>query len=161
MAHNKVDVTQPSSVELRLSRVFAAPSSLCFDAWTKPELLQRWYGPQGWQLVVCEIDLRVGGAWRFVSQQPSGRQIGQHGVFREVAAGQRIVQTEEWEDWNPGEVIVTTRFEELGGTTRVTTSMQFPSEEVRDLLVKAGMTDGYGEAGDKLELLLSGAANAG
>ena len=155
MTQSRVDVTQPSSSELSLSRVFAAPSGLVFDAWTQPELLRRWYGPAGWQLVVCEIDLRVGGAWRFVSRQPGGREIGQHGVFRELSPGRRIVQTESWEDWNPGEVIVTTTFEEQAGGTRVTTSMRFPSAEVRDMLIKSGMADGYGEAADKLDALLS------
>lgn len=157
MASSRVDVTQPSSSELALSRVFAAPPALVFDAWTKPELLRRWYGPDGWALVTCEIDLRVGGAWRFVSRQPNGREVGQHGVFRELELGRRIVQTESWEDWNPGEVLVTTTFEAQASGTRVTTSMRFPSPEVRDLLVKSGMADGYGQAGDKLDQLLAAA----
>jgi uncharacterized protein YndB with AHSA1/START domain len=155
MKHSRVDVTQPSSSELSLSRVFAAPSRLVFEAWTQPELLRRWYGPTGWQLVVCELDLRVGGAWRFVSRQPGGREIGQHGVFRELLPGRRIVQTESWEDWNPGEVLVTTTFEEQADGTRVTTVMRFPSPEVRDMLIKSGMADGYGEAADKLDGLLA------
>ena len=150
-----VDVTQPSPSELQFSRLFAAPPALVFDAWTRPELLRRWYGPSGWSLVVCELDLRVGGAWRFVSRQPDGREIGQHGVFREVLPGQRLVQTENWEDWNPGEVLVTTTFEPSSAGTRVTTSMRFPSREVRDLLVKSGMGDGYGQAADKLDQLLT------
>jgi uncharacterized protein YndB with AHSA1/START domain len=153
-ARGSVDVTQPSPSELSFSRIFAAPPALVFEAWTSPELLRRWYGPSGWSLVVCELDLRVGGAWRFVSRQPDGREIGQYGVIRELSPGKRIVQTENWEDWNPGEVLVTTTFEPSGAGTRVTTSMRFPSPEVRDMLVQSGMGDGYGQAADKLDELL-------
>ncbi len=155
MPIGSVDVTRPSPCELALSRVFAAPSALVFDAWTKPELLRRWYGPSGWQLVVCEVDLRVGGAWRFVSRQPTGREVGQHGVYRELSAGRRIVNTESWEDWNPGEVLVTTTFEEGAAGTKVTTLMCFPTREVRDMLIQSGMGDGHGEACDRLDEVLS------
>src|SRR5688500_8659939 len=97
-----VEATPPSGSELSLGRVFEAPRELVFAAWTRPDLLKRWYGPRGWSLVVCEIDLREGGAWRYVTRQPSGREVGQHGVYREIIMGQRIVHTEAWEDWNPG-----------------------------------------------------------
>lgn len=76
---SKLDITLPSDRELVATRSFDAPRELVFEAWTSPGLLRRWYGPRGWSLVVCEIDLRVGGAWRFVSRKPDGREVGQRG----------------------------------------------------------------------------------
>ena len=134
-----------------MTRVFNAPRHLVFDALTKPELIRRWYGPVGWSLVVCEIDLRVDGAWRFVSRRPDGKQIGQRGVYREIVAPERLVNTESWEDWNPGELLVTTVLVEDAGTTTLTVTSVFPSQEVRDMLIKSGMTSGAAETYDKLE----------
>lgn len=150
-----VHVTTPTERELVLTRVFNAPSRLVFDALTKPELLKRWYGPRGWSLVVCEIDLRVGGAWRFVGRQPNGKEVGQRGVYREIAVPNRFVNTESWEDWNPGEVLVTTVLVEQNGKTTLTNTMLFPSREVRDMLMKAGMTNGADESYDKLAEVLA------
>ncbi len=155
----KLLVTTPTDRELVMSRVFNAPRSLVFDALTKPELLKCWYGPSGWSLTVCEIDLRVGGAWRFVSRRPDGKEIGQLGVYREVAPPERIVNTESWEDWNPGELLVTTVLSEQDGKTVFTSTSLFPSQEVRDMLIKAGMTSGAVETFDKLEELLASVAS--
>jgi uncharacterized protein YndB with AHSA1/START domain len=94
-------VTTPSDREVVMTRVFNAPRNLVFDALTRPDLLKRWYGPVGWSLVACEIDLRVGGGWRFVTRRPDGREIGQRGVYREIVPPERLVNTESWEDWNP------------------------------------------------------------
>ena len=91
-----LQVTTPTDREIVMTRVFDAPRHLVFDALTKPELLARWYGPRGWTLVVCEIDLRVGGAWRFVPRRPDGKEIGQRGVYREIVRPERIVHTESW-----------------------------------------------------------------
>jgi uncharacterized protein YndB with AHSA1/START domain len=143
-------VTTPSDREIAMTRVFDAPRNLVFDALTKPELLQRWYGPRGWSLVVCEIDLRVGGAWRFVTRRPDGKEVGQRGVYREIVRPERLVNTESWEDWNPGEVLVTAVLVEQGGQTTLTNTLLFPSQEVRDALVKSGMTNGAAETYDKL-----------
>lgn len=150
-----LNVTTPTDRELVMTRVFNAPRSLVFDALTKPELLRRWYGPSGWSLVVCEIDLRVEGAWRFVSRRPDGKQIGQRGVYREIVAPARLVNTESWEDWNPGELLVTTILVEQAGTTTLTVTSLFPSQEVRDMLIKSGMTSGAAETYDKLEEYLA------
>jgi uncharacterized protein YndB with AHSA1/START domain len=151
-------VTQPSDREIALSRVFDAPRHLVFDALTRPELLQRWYGPRGWSLVVCEIDLRVGGAWRFVSRRPDGKQIGQRGVYREIHPPERLVNTESWEDWNPGEVLVTAVLVEQGRQTTLTNTLLFPSREVRDALIESGMTRGAAETYDKLAECLASLA---
>ncbi len=157
MTMNKTDslrITTPTAREIVMTRVFDAPRQLVFDAMTKPDLVKRWYGPTGWDMVVCEIDLRVGGAWRFVSRQPNGKEIGQHGVYREVKAPERLVNTESWEDWNPGELLVTGVLDEEDGKTTFTSTLLFPSQEVRDMLMQAGMMSGAAEAYDKLDQLL-------
>jgi len=151
-------ITTPTERELVMTRAFDAPRHLVFDALTKPELLQRWCGPVGWSLIVCEIDLRVGGAWRFVSRRPDGKEIGQHGVYREIVRPERLVNTESWEDWNPGEVLVTTVLIEQGGQTTLTSTLLFPSQEVRDMLIKSGMTSGAAETYDKLAEYLASVA---
>jgi uncharacterized protein YndB with AHSA1/START domain len=156
--NEKLQITTPTERELVMSRVFDAPRSLVFDALTKPELLKRWYGPRGWSLTVCEIDLRVGGAWRFVSRRPDGKEIGQLGIYKEIARPERIVNTESWEDWNPGELLVTTVLLEHDGKTTFTSTSLFPSQEVRDMLLKSGMTSGASETFDKLEECLKAMA---
>jgi uncharacterized protein YndB with AHSA1/START domain len=150
-----LNVTTPTERELVITRVFNAPRHLVFDALTKPELIRRWYGPVGWSMVVCEIDLRVDGAWSFVSRRPDGKQIGQRGVYREIVAPERLVNTESWEDWNPGELLVTTILVEHAGTTTLTMTSLFPSQEVRDMLIKSGMTSGAAETYDKLAACLA------
>lgn len=146
-----IEISLPSDTELRMVRMFAAPPEAVFTAHTVPALLKRWYG----SLVSAEIDLRVGGAWRLVSRRPDGREIGQFGVFREVEPGARLVQTENWTDWNPGELTVGTMFAPLGQATRLEVLMQFPSRQVRDLLVKAGMNDEAADQYRRLDDLLS------
>ena len=101
-------------------------------------------------MVLCEIDLRVGGAWRFVTRRPDGKEIGQVGVYVEIVPPERIVNTESWEDWNPGELLVTTVLVEQSGKTTFTSTLLFPSQEVRDMLIKAGMTSQAAETYDKL-----------
>lgn len=147
-------VTVPSEREVALTRIFDAPREMVFDALSRPELLRRWYGPPGWSLIVCEIDLRVGGAWRFVTRQPQGKEIGQHGVYREIVRPERLVNTESWEDWDVGEVLVTAELNESGGRTTLTNTMLFPTRQVRDALLESGMTRGAAETYGKLEDLL-------
>lgn len=150
-----VRLSTPSPREVVIERVFDAPRTLVFDALTRPELLKRWCGPKGWTLVVCDIDLRVGGGYRFVTRKADGREVGQRGIYREVSRPARIVNTEEWEDWNPGEVLVTTQLAEQKGRTTLTTTMEFPSQEVRDILLKAGFNSGMAESYEKLDALLA------
>lgn len=135
---------------IRMTRRFTAPRELVFAALTTPALLQRWYG----DMVSAELDLRPGGAWRIVTRRPDGREIGQHGVFRELEAPARLVQTEHWEDWDPGEVLVTTALSEAADVTTLDVLSEFPSAEVRELLVKAGMNDESVAHYDRLEDLL-------
>jgi uncharacterized protein YndB with AHSA1/START domain len=143
-------ITTPTDREVELTRDFDAPASLVFDALTQPEWLRRWYGPTGWTLVVCEIDLKVGGAWHFVVRRPDGKEIGQLGVYREIVKPRRIVNTESWEDWDAGETLVTTVLTEQEGKTKFQATILFPSQEVRDTVVKAGLEHGAKESYDKL-----------
>jgi uncharacterized protein YndB with AHSA1/START domain len=132
-----VQISLPSDTELRMARRFAAAPELVYLAHTTPALLRRWYG----NMVGCEIDLRVGGKWQFTSMRPGGREIGQFGVYREIVPDALLVQTENWTDWNPGEVTVRTAFTAAGDGTELVVTMQFSSQEVRDMLIKAGMND--------------------
>src|SRR2546428_8059955 len=90
-------VTTPSSREIVLTRVFDAPRRLVFDAFTKPELLKRWFGPRGWSMAVCEVDLKVGGAFRFVLHGPDGKEMGMRGVYKEIAAPASSVHMESFD----------------------------------------------------------------
>jgi uncharacterized protein YndB with AHSA1/START domain len=146
MDGNRLTISTPTDREVMLSRDFDAPPSLVFDALTKPELLKRWYGPTGWTMEVCEIDLRVGGKWRFVSRNPNGKVIGQFGVYHEIERPLRLVNTESWEDWEAGETLVTNSLANENGRTKLTSTIRFPSREVRDVVLKSGLEHGA-EAG--------------
>ena len=150
-----LNVTTPTEREVVMTRVFDAPAARVFAALTTPALLRRWYGPPGWSMTVCEIDLRVGGAWRFVSSRPDGRAVGQKGVYREIVPARRLVNTEAWEDWDAGETLVTTTLDEHTGRTTLTSTMLFPSRDVRDTVLHSGLRQNAGALWDKLAALLA------
>ena len=141
-------VTTPSDSEVQVTRVFNAPRRLVFKALTTPDLLMRWmHGPNGWTLAVCEVDLRVGGAFRYVWRKTSGREMGMGGVFREIVPPSRIVHTELFdEDWTGGETVVTTTLSEDNATTTLTVTMLFASQAARDAALQTGFASGM-EAG--------------
>jgi uncharacterized protein YndB with AHSA1/START domain len=146
-------VTTPTDREIVLTRVFDAPRRLVFDALSKPELLKRWFGPRGWSLVVCEVDLRVGGGFRFVLRGPDGKEMGMRGVYREIVPPERSVHMESFDDY-PGESQVTTVLFEQGGKTTFTATVLAASREARDAVIKSGMEHGAAECYDKLAELL-------
>ena len=147
-------VTTPTDREIVLTRVFDAPRQLVWDAFTKPELLKRWFGPRGWSLAVCEVDLRVGGGFRFVLRGPDGQKMGMRGVYREIAAPERSVHMESFDDY-PGESQVTAVFVEENGKTTMSATVQYPSKEVRDIVIQTGMEHGAAESYDKLAEMLA------
>jgi len=149
-----LQISTPSDREVMVTREFDARPSLVFDALTKPELLKRWYGPEGWSLDICEVDLKVGGKWRFVSSKPNGKKIGQYGVYQEIVHGERLVNTEAWEDWDAGETLVTTILTEENGKTKYTSTILFPSREVRDTVLKSGLESSAAPLYDKLARLV-------
>ena len=137
--------------EIVMTRVFDAPRDLVFDALTQPELLKRWFGPHGWTLTECEVDLRVGGAWRFLSKGPDGRTMGMRGVYREIAPPERIEYTESFDEWaEQGSAVITTTLVERDGRTTLTCVSLAPSREVRDAVIATGMEHGAAETYDRL-----------
>lgn len=152
-----VTITTPTDRTVVVTREFDAPAALVYDAMTRPDLIKRWYGPPG-AIETCESDATKGGAWRFVSNM-RGKQIVQFGVYQEVDPPRRFVRTERWEDWDPGETIVTMELAEANGRTVMTVTMVFPSQEVRDVVLKGGLTPkGTSEFYDRLEELLGSIA---
>ena len=155
-----LQITTPSEREIVMSRVFDAPRSLVFEAWTKPELLERWLGVRGgWLMVVCEVDLSVGGAYRFVWRGPDGAEMGMGGIYREIAPPERLVATESFDDpWSSGEALDTTVLVEEGGKTTATTTVLYESEETRDAVLESGMARGVAESYDMLAEYLASIA---
>src|ERR1700756_1221107 len=121
-------VTTPTDREIVLRRVFDASRRLVFDAFSKPELLKRWFGPHGWSLVLCEVDLRVGGGFRFVLSGPNGRNMGMRGTYRELRPPERSVHMESFDDF-PGESQVTSVFREENGKTTLTATILCASKD--------------------------------
>ena len=156
--NGSLQVTTPSEREIAMSRVFDAPRHLVFEAYTKPELLKRWLGVRGgWSLAVCEVDLRVGGAYRYVWRGPDREEMGMGGVFREMVPGERIVATEKFDhSWYPGGAVSTVTLVEQGGKTTLTLSVCYESREARDAVLKSPMKEGVEEGFDKLAELLAG-----
>jgi uncharacterized protein YndB with AHSA1/START domain len=150
-------VTTPSDREISMIRSFNAPRDLVFDAWTKPELLKRWLGVRsGWSLAVCEIDLKVGGRYRWVWRHKDGKEMGMGGVYREIVRPERIVSTEKFDDpWYEGEAIVTLTLTEQKGKTTITESILYDSKEIRDAVLKSPMESGVAESFNLLAQLLA------
>ena len=154
---NSFKVSTPSDREIVVTRDFDAPRRLVFDAFTKPELVRRWLlGPPGWIMPVCEIDLRVGGAYRYVwHSEKDGSHMAMGGVFHEVIPFERLVATEKFDDaWYPGEALNTTVFVETHGITRTTITVLYESLEARDTARRSGMEYGMATGYDRLEKLL-------
>lgn len=147
-------IATPGEREIVMTRVFDAPRQLVYDAFTKPELLKRWFGPRGWRMEVCEVDLRVGGGFRFVLRGPDGSNFGMRGVYREIMPPERSVHMESFDDF-PGESQVTAVFVEEGGRTTLTATVLYASQEVRDAVIKSGMEHGAAESYDRLAELLA------
>jgi len=153
----KLKVTLPSDCEIRLTREFAAPRPLVFAANTKPAMLKRWlFGPDGWALAVCNVDLRVGGKYRYVWRHKDGREFATGGKFMAIARPEKIVSTERFEGaLDHGEAVNTTEFIEKSGLTTVVLTMRFPSREVRDGAIKSGMNDGIELGYARLDQILA------
>jgi len=159
--------------EFMISRVFDAPREQLWRAWTDPKQMTRWWGPKGFTNPVCELDVRVGGAYRLTMRSGDGVDYPITGVFREVAAPERLVMTmdctghpKEWHDMvkpnrapgdhNPvGEMIQTVTFENVGGKTRLTVRTRFQSAAIRDAMVKVGMNEGWSQSLERLDAVVA------
>jgi uncharacterized protein YndB with AHSA1/START domain len=148
-------ITTPTDTEIVVTRIFNAPRTLVFEAWTNPKFIAQWMlGPGDWTMPVCEIDLRPGGAWHFVWRRANGTQMEMRGVYREVAPPDRLVSTESWGgDW-PETVNTLTLSEEHGKTTAVLT-ITYPSKDAREAATQTGMKDGMAKSYERLEQFLA------
>jgi uncharacterized protein YndB with AHSA1/START domain len=150
-------VTTPSDREIRITRLFDAPRNLVFEAMSKPEHITQWWGRlgEGYSVPVCEVDLRVGGKWRFVNRTPKGDMVTFYGEYREIAAPERIVFTEIFEQYPDAVSVVTSVLTEESGKTRLTATVEYPSLEVRDIVLASGMERGAGISYDRLDEVAS------
>ena len=155
--HGSAVITLSSDTEFLVTRVFDAPAELVFRAYTTPDLVTRWWGFETSEWVACEIDLRVGGQWRFVTRD-EGMEVGFHGTYLEVEAPHRLVATEIYEgvpEPAPGEEAVNTLvLDEADGVTTLSLRCRYPSTEVRDMVLASGMESGLQVSYDRLEDLV-------
>jgi uncharacterized protein YndB with AHSA1/START domain len=156
-----VEVTTPSDREVTVTRIFNAPAQVIFDCHTRADYVQRWLtGPPGWSMPVCEIDLRVGGHYRYVwRDSASGTEFGCRGEFNEIAAPGRIVHTETM-DGAEGAALCTLTLVESDGRTTLRMNMVFPSQATRDQALQSGMTDGMSGSYNQLEAFMAEAKGA-
>jgi uncharacterized protein YndB with AHSA1/START domain len=153
-----LQIATPSDREIVMTRQFNAPRHLVFEASTRPELVKRWLGRPDWPMVECEIDLRVGGAYRYLWRGPDGSEMGMRGVYREIVRPERIVATERFdESWYPGEALDTTVLVERDGVTTLMLTVLYESREARDAVLRTPMADGVADGFDRLAELLASA----
>ena len=146
-------VTTPSDREIRMTRLFDAPRALVFEAMTRPEHIRNWWGNlgPGYSVPVCEVDLRIGGKWRFVNRTPKGEEAAFYGEYREIDPPGRVVFTEIFEAFPDTVSTVTALLSEEQGKTRLTATVEYPSREVRDMVRSSGMERGAALSYDRLE----------
>ncbi len=144
-------VTLPTDEQILITREFDAPRHLVYQAWTTPELVKRWWSGRRGEVTSVEIDLRVGGTWRYVMVANEGFEVAFHGEFREIVPNERIVSTEVYEGFPEGEALDTLTLAEADGRTTLTILVQHTSKEHRDAHIESGMEVGMQEAMDLLE----------
>jgi uncharacterized protein YndB with AHSA1/START domain len=151
-----LSVEARGETDLVLRRSFHAPRELVFRALTTPELLPRWYGARGWELVECSISLRVGGGYCFVSQGPDGSRMTQRGTYREIMPPERLVYTERFDDQSyPGDTLITQVLSELDGLTTLTSTVRYATREGRDRVLRYPMARGASEGYERLDAVLT------
>ncbi|MEO5930690.1 MAG: SRPBCC family protein [Candidatus Kapaibacterium sp.] len=153
MRNNTLKITASGDRKIMMTRTFDAPRALVFKAITTPSLLKRWLGVHnGWTLDVCEIDLKVGGAYRYLWNGPDGASMGMRGVYREIVRPERIVCTEVFDQaWYPGEAVGTMALTDLGERTTLTQTVRYDSPETRDAVLRSPMESGVAAGYDALE----------
>jgi uncharacterized protein YndB with AHSA1/START domain len=148
-------VTLPTDEQILITREFDAPRHVVWRAWTTPELVRRWWSGRRGEMTVVEMDLRVGGRWRYVMTAAEGHEVAFHGEYRDIVPEQRIVNTEVFEMPGADEdgVLDVVEFTESAGRTRPELLVQCPTREIRDLIIESGMETGMQEQMDALEEL--------
>jgi uncharacterized protein YndB with AHSA1/START domain len=149
--HGSADVSLPSDREILITRRFDAPAALVFKAWTTPELVKRWWGFDTSEWLVCEIDLREGGSWRYVTREEGGVEVGFHGEYRTIEAPRRIVSTEVFEGFPDAAALDTIVFDERDGVTTMSVTVLHTSQEHRDGHIASGMEGGMQISMNRLE----------
>jgi uncharacterized protein YndB with AHSA1/START domain len=144
-------VTLPADTQILITREFNAPRHLVFRAWTTPDLIKRWWSGDRGEVTIADVDLRVGGTWRYVMTASGGFEVAFHGEYREIVPDQRIVSTEVFEGMPDAEAVTTLTLTEKDGRTTLTLLVQHASKEDRDMHISSGMEDGMQEAMDHLE----------
>jgi uncharacterized protein YndB with AHSA1/START domain len=144
-------VTLPTDEQILITREFDAPKHLVYKAWTTPELVKRWWSGHRGEMTLAEIDLRVGGMWRYVMVATGGFEVAFHGEYREIEPDERIVTTEVYEAMPEGEALNVVTFTEVDGRTTLDLLVETPSKEVRDAIIDSGMEVGMQEQMDLLE----------
>jgi uncharacterized protein YndB with AHSA1/START domain len=144
-------VALPTDEQILITREFDAPRHLVWQAWTTPELVKRWWNAKRGEVTVAEIDLRVGGKWRYVMVTEDGTEVGFHGEYREIVPNERIVSTEVYEGFPDGESLNTLTLTEVDGRTTLEILVQHQSKEHRDGQIESGMEAGMQDAMDLLE----------
>ncbi len=145
-------VTFPSDTEILTTREFNAPKHLVYRAWTTPDLIKRWWAGDHGIATSAEVDLRVGGRWRYAMNANAGFEVAFHGEFSEIVPDERIVSTDVFEGMpGSGAAVTTVSFTEENGRTTVAILTQYPSNEIRDMVIASGMESGLQEALDDLE----------
>jgi uncharacterized protein YndB with AHSA1/START domain len=146
--------TTPNDREIVVTRVVDAPRHLVFEAWTDPRHIPNWLlGPEGWTMPVCELDLRPGGAWRYVWRRSDGAELTMGGLVREVTPPERLVTTERWGPEWP-ETVNTLRLTESAGRTTIVLTITYPSKAARDAALESGMKGGMDESFARLDRLV-------
>lgn len=143
-------ITLPSDREIAMTRTFDAPRELVWKAWTEPQHVARWYGCKALTLAVCEIDLRVGGAYRFVMRAADGTDYPKSGVYREIVPPTKLVYTERFNDDPNKEALITFWLDEDGGVTTLWSMARYKSAEDRDTVIRMGVEAGTRESLDRL-----------
>jgi uncharacterized protein YndB with AHSA1/START domain len=144
-------VTLPTDEQILITREFDAPRHLVYRAWTTPDLVKRWWSGHRGEVTLVEIDLRVGGAWRYVMVATGGFEVGFHGEYREIVPNERIVSTEIYEGMPNAEALNTLTLTEAEGRTTLTILVQHATRDDRDAHINSGMEGGMQEAMDRLE----------
>jgi uncharacterized protein YndB with AHSA1/START domain len=148
---NRAVVTLPTDTHILITRDFDAPRELVYRAWTTPELIRRWWSGERGTVTSAEVDLRVGGRWRYVMTANAGFEVAFHGEYQEIVPGERIVATEVYEGMPEASALTTTTFSESEGRTTLTLLVQHQSREYRDAHINSGMEGGMQESMAKLE----------
>ena len=151
ISNRSAEVTLPADNQILITREFDAPAELVYKAYTTPELVRRWWHANRGEMTVCDIDLRVGGSWRFVMEAPNFGEVAFHGEYREIVPNERLVATEIYEPVPDSPALNTLTLTEQDGRTTLQILVEHTNKQARDMHVESGMEDGLQDALDLLE----------